>query len=205
MSQITHGMRAVFSHPRVYDGFQRVMGATRLRQELVRDFIRPQPGMRLLDIGCGTAEILRLLPRDVIYCGFDISPIYIEAARASFGPRGSFHCGSFDQHHAISLPKFDLVIALGVLHHLNDDEAREVFVLARTALNPSGRVLTIDPCFEPHQNPIARYLISRDRGQNVRMADGYQALPGLSFRTIDGQVRHRTWIPYTHWLMECKP
>lgn len=204
MSQITHGVRAIFSSPRIYDGFQNLMGATRIRQELVRDFIRPKPGMRLLDIGCGTAEILSFLPQEVEYWGFDISSRYIDAAHARFGARGHFHCGLFSSHHVNELPEFDIVIAFGVLHHLSDDEARSLFALAKEAIKPDGRVVTIDPCFAEGQNPIARFLISKDRGQNVRAAEGYQGLPDLNFSKIDGQVRHRNWIPYTHWVMECK-
>ena len=204
MSQITNGVRAIFSSPRIYDGFQKVMGATRIRRELVRDFIRPKLGMRLLDIGCGTAEIVSFLPNEVGYWGYDISPRYIDAARARFSNRGNFYCGLFDSQQVARLPKFDIVIAIGVLHHLNDDEARSLFVLASDALDPDGRVVTIDPCFAPDQNPIARFLISQDRGQNVRSAEEYRALPHSKFGRIDGQVRHRNWIPYTHWVMECK-
>ena len=203
MSQITHGIRAIFSMPSIYDSFQNLMGATRIRHEIVRDSIRPNPGMHLLDIGCGTAEIVGFLPEDIKYWGYDISARYIDAAKKKFGGRGHFHCRLLDQQQIERLPKFDIVMAFGVLHHLNDSEARNFFELANRALRPDGRVLTIDACFAQHQNPIARFLISQDRGQNVRTADGYRALPKTSFNVIDGQLRHRSWIPYTHWVMEC--
>jgi len=204
MSQITRGVRAIFSSPRVYDSFQNLMGASRMRQELVRDYIRPLPGMRILDVGCGTAEIIGFLPEDVGYWGYDISPRYVDAAKVRFGTRGHFHCGLLDVQQVDSLPKFDIVMALGVLHHLNDAEACGLFELAKRALRPDGRVVTIDPCFAERQNPIARFLISQDRGQNVRTAEAYRALPKPNFSGTQGQVRHRSWIPYTHWVMECK-
>jgi SAM-dependent methyltransferase len=204
MSQVTRGVRAVFSHPRVYDAFQDVMGATGIREELVREFFRPTPAMRVLDIGCGTGEIVRFLPRDVEYWGFDISAPYIEAAKARLGDRGHFECGLLGARRIDELPRFDLAIALGVLHHLEDGPAQELFTLARRALTPKGRVVTIDPCFVVGQNPIARFLISRDRGQNVRTADAYRMLATSAFGDIQGLIRHRTWIPYTHWVMECK-
>lgn len=204
MSQITSGIRSIFSSPRVYDGFQNLMGASRMRQELVNDFIRPTPGMRLLDIGCGTAEILGFLPEDVHYWGYDISPRYIDAAQLRFGTRGHFHCGPLDAQQLDQLPQFDLVIATGVLHHLDDGEASGLFELAKHALTRDGRVVTIDPCLAPGQNPIARFLIANDRGQNVRDAAAYRELPRSNFTNIDGQLRHRRWIPYTHLVMECK-
>lgn len=203
MSQITSGIRSVLSHPRVYDTLQHIMGAQAIRRDLVDHFIRPAPGSRVLDIGCGTAEILPFLPEGVEYWGYDISQAYISAARKRFGERGHFTCGLLDRAELARLPKFEAVIAVGVLHHMDDPVAAELFALARQALGEGGRVITIDPCLSPGQNPVARWLILHDRGQNVRTQAGYRDLPAKSFARIDGTLRHRIWIPYTHWIMEC--
>ena len=203
MSQITHGIRAIFSHPFVYDGFQNLMGASGIRRELVRDFIRPISGMRVLDIGCGTAEIVRYLPEDVEYWGYDISASYIDAAKRRLGTRGHFHCGLLGESEVDKLPSFDVVTGFGLLHHMDDIDAIELFKLAKRALKVEGRVVTMDPCFVPNPNPIAQFLISRDRGQNVRTAEGYGKLPGSHFSRIDGAIRHRGHVPYTDWVMEC--
>lgn len=204
MSQITSGVRAIFSSARIYDAFQNLLGASHIRRELVREFMRPVPGMRVLDIGCGTGEIIDFLPESVEYFGYDISPRYIDSAKRRFGKRAHFHCGIFDAQQANRLQPFDLVIALGVLHHISDIEACNLFKLAKGTLKPTGRVVTIDPCFVKDQNPFAHFLISHDRGQNVRTAEAYCALPGLNFGKIDGKLRHRSRIPYTEWVMECR-
>lgn len=203
MSQITSGIRAILSSPVVYDLFQAVMGAKKVRQELVRDFIRPEAGSKILDLGCGTAEILKYVPDTVEYWGFDISPEYIAAAKAEYGNRAHFFLGVPSEEDLVNLPKFDRVLALGVLHHLNDGEAKRLFALARQALNHAGRVVAIDPCLALDQNPMARFLILRDRGRNVRDAQGYALLAQDSFKEVKGTTRHRSWIPYTHWIMEC--
>jgi len=203
MSQITTGIRAILSHPRVYDTLQNIMGAQAVRRDLVDSFIRQQTSCRILDIGCGTSEILAFLPETVQYWGYDISQSYIEAARKRFGRHGHFEFRQLDRVELEILPRFDVVIALGVLHHLDDPLVIELFSLARAALVEGGRVITIDPCLAPGQNVVARHLILRDRGQNVRTKDGYRNLAAGSFSRIDGTLRHRKWIPYTHWIMEC--
>lgn len=65
MAQVTTGIRSILSIPQVYDLVQRIMGAHSGRKNLV-SCMRVHPGQRVLDIGCGTAEILSYLP-DVKY------------------------------------------------------------------------------------------------------------------------------------------
>ena len=204
MAQVTWGVRAVLSHPAVYEAFQRIMGAKRGREWIVRDLIRPFPGMRILDLGCGPAQILGSLPADVTYVGYDMSAEYIAMAKARFSARGTFHCRLLEQAEVTTLEPFDLVMGIGVLHHLDESTARQFMTLAKAALKPGGRVMTLDPCFAPGQNPIARFLISKDRGQHVRNEAGYRALAERTLTDIAGKVTHQVWIPYTHWTMECR-
>lgn len=203
MAQITSGIRSVLSYPWIYDALQNIMGAKQIRTELVSEFIRPADDCHLLDIGCGTGIMLPYLPSSVKYWGYDVSQGYIDSAREQFPNRGHFHCGILTPDMLATLPKFDVVLAIGVLHHLNDEEVRGLFALAHEALNEGGRVVTLDPCFADRQNLIARYLISKDRGQNVRKPDEYRALATSNFSNIHGVLRHRAWVPYTHWIMEC--
>jgi 2-polyprenyl-3-methyl-5-hydroxy-6-metoxy-1,4-benzoquinol methylase len=201
---VTTGIRSVLSHPLVYGTFQNIMGAKRGRARFVRENIRPFPGMRVLDLGCGPAEILSAMPNEVVYVGYDMSPHYIASAQRKFGARGEFHCRLLEQTEVATLELFDLVMGIGVLHHLDDTTARQFMAIAKAALKPGGRILTLDPCFAAGQNPIARFLIARDRGQHVRNADGYLALADETCLDATGTVVHQVWIPYTHWIMECR-
>lgn len=179
------------------------MGAKKIRNILVNEYIIPKKGFKILDLGCGTSEILRHLPNDIEYWGYDISQEYINAAENEFGNRGRFHCGLLTETDLVNLPKFDCILAIGVLHHLDDKDVDIFFSLANQALKSGGRVITIDPCLAEGQNPIARYLILKDRGQNVRSVQGYSDIAQRFFPTLKGTLRHRAWIPYTHWIMEC--
>lgn len=203
MSQVITGLRRVLSSPIVYTSFQILMGARRGWAVLVDDFIRPVSDMKLLDIGCGPADVLGFLSEPIDYWGFDISESYIDRAKKRFGGRGTFRCKLLTQCDLLALPKFDVVLASGVLHHMDDDVARVFIGLAYAALRQGGRLITVDPCWAVGQNAVARFLISKDRGQNVRDAEGYERLvkPIFSSRAIT--VRHRSWIPYTHCFMEC--
>lgn len=203
MGQITTGVRSVLSRPWIYDLFQSMMGAHSVRRSFTTNFVRAYPGSRLLDMGCGTAQILDYLPEGVDYWGYDINPHYIAAAQKKFGTKGRYACRLLEEPEIKEISPFDIVLAIGLLHHLDNDAARNVLRLARLALKPGGRFVSIDPVFAVIQNSLSRTLVSRDRGQNVRDEKGYLALARHEFHLTEGVVRHRTWIPYSHWIMEC--
>jgi SAM-dependent methyltransferase len=204
MTQVTTGIRAMLSHPLVYNAMQSLMGAENAHVRIVHNYVRPFPGMRILDLGCGTAEILRALPTNITYVGYDMSSEYIAAAKARFADRGTFHCRLLEQAEVSTLEPFDLVLGIGVLHHLDDVSARQFMVVAKAALKSGGRIYTVDPCYAPGQNPIARFLISRDRGRHVRDVESYRALPRGLVAEVTGMLIHQAWIPYTRWNMECR-
>jgi SAM-dependent methyltransferase len=190
----------LLSHGWAYDLLQYVLGGARTRRWIQQEFIRARAGERVLDVGCGTADVLSVLP-EVEYIGFDISEAYVARAKARWGSRGSFFAQRLDRETVRSLGRFDIVLATGVLHHLTDDEATTLFDLLLPALTPGGRIITVDGCFVHRQNPIARTLIKNDRGQYVRAPEAYVALAKSSDRDVRGWLIHRKWLPYTYWIM----
>lgn len=173
-------------------------------ERVAREFIRATPGERVLDIGCGPGDRLRYLP-EVEYVGFDLSERYVAAARRRFGTRGEFHCQDVCEVDPGTLGRFDLVLAMGIVHHLDDLQAYRLFELAETVLRPGGRLVTFDGCYTDDQPWICRRLLSWDRGRHVRTQDRYLALAREVFSDIEVEVRHDLLrIPYTHIILQCR-
>jgi SAM-dependent methyltransferase len=204
MAQITHGWRSILSSSLAYDAFQRLVGADSFRRKIVAEYLTPPRHGRILDIGCGTAEILEYLPETLDYVGFDASEAYIRSARARYARRASFFAQLVSEASLEGLPPFDLAMAIGVVHHLGDEEADHLFALAARALKADGRFCTIDPCLEQHQSRIARAIIRRDRGQSVRDLEDYSRLACRHFARVEASTRHDLLrIPYTHAILIC--
>jgi SAM-dependent methyltransferase len=156
-----------------------------------------------LDLGCGPGELLEYLPADVSYLGVDISPEYVERARQRHGSRARFELADATRFEA-ERGRFDLVLAFGVLHHLDDNQARAMLAGAARALAPSGRAIAVDPALADGQKRAARMIIRRDRGHHVRDADHYARLAMPSFSRVHAVIRHDLLrIPYTHCILEC--
>lgn len=202
MAEVTSGLRSVLNHPLVYRCMQWLVGAERLRRH-VAVLIEPTPGLCVLDIGCGPADLLAWLP-GVNYVGFDSSADYVAAAQARFGSRGSFFQEELRADTRLDLGQFDRIVAVGLLHHLDDEAALRLFELAAQRLRPDGRLITVDCCWREGQHPLARWLISRDRGQNVRHLEGYQELARSQFPRVQASYRSDLLhIPYSHTLLNC--
>jgi SAM-dependent methyltransferase len=195
------GVRSVLSNPAVYEFWSRLIGGDRSRSALVREHVRPAPGSRVLDVGCGPGDLVRFLG-DVRYVGVDRSEMYIRRARRVFGERAEFRLGDAI-HLDDDLRGFDLVLGFGLVHHLADDAARSFWEEAAQALAPGGRAVTVDPTLVQGQPTIARLFISSDRGGCVRTPAEYASLATSAFGAVRQIVRGDLLrIPYTHCVIE---
>lgn len=204
MSQINSGLRSILSLPPIYNLFTNLVGGPHASKEFLK-YVNAKKGDKLLDIGCATGKILDYLP-PVIYFGFDQNCQYIHAAKKRFGNRGTFICESINAVSLQKMPKFDIVLAKGIIHHLDNNEAVRLFRIANSALTQNGRLITFDAVFVDGQSTVARFIISKDRGQNVRTSEEYQRLALQVFQNAKVAIHHNLLrIPYTHIIMECTP
>jgi len=97
-----------------------------------------------------------------------------------------FFCEDVSHYCVLPDQQFDVVMAIGVLHHLNDDEALNLFRLAKNVLAPSGRLITVDPCFYKAQPLDQRIVVSLDRGKHVRQRGEYTQLAANVFSSAKG-------------------
>lgn len=99
--------------------------------------------------------------------------------------------------------KYDLVNCSDLLHHIEDYEAEKIFSDVNKALKEGARIVSAAPCFVESQGVLSKFLISRDRGQNIRFINDLKSLADNSFSKV--VVTHRNdflWVPYNHVVSE---
>ncbi|HYC62740.1 MAG TPA: class I SAM-dependent methyltransferase [Thermoanaerobaculia bacterium] len=185
-----------------------MLGARAVRKRFVEEFLQPSSAMRILDIGCGTGSLLEYLPTGVDYVGFDLNPHYIDAAREHHGNRGRFFCarvGDASAEAAIRTDRFDLIVAKGILHHLNDEDAHHLLHSARRLMQRDGVFVSSDNVFHEGQSWIAWILTSLDRGAAVRTPDQYKALAQAQFPFVETRLlTDMLPFPYSHFVMRAR-
>jgi SAM-dependent methyltransferase len=189
----------------VYRYFTELIGGMKVRKFWIEKYVRPWEGARLLDIGCGPADILEFLP-NVQYVGFDMNPRYISAAQKRWGFRGTFVHQSVESISSMdTFVNFDLVTAFGVLHHLDDQQALGLISLAYRVLKSGGKFITLDGCFRDSISTMARFLLKHDRGRFIRRESEYLELVYKKFDCLKvsydiGPLR----VPYSAVVLECE-
>lgn len=199
----THGLWSLLYLPQVYNALTSVVGSEAVMKLLAERFVRPRPEDRILDVGCGTARILRYLPV-ARYVGIDNNSRYISAARERYQNRGEFVVGDVGALSLNPSERFDIVLASGILHHIDDASAKGLLAVSARLLAKNGQMVIADPVVAPGQSPVAKFLISLDRGRNVRTPEHYLALARTSFEKVHSHVCDlHPWLPYTQFIMDC--
>jgi SAM-dependent methyltransferase len=191
-------LKSVLELPAGFDLYQRLVGAPGSKRRFVDEFVRPEPGQRVLDLGCGTGALFGFMPEGVRYVGVDLDAGYVAAARARYGEPAEFIHGDATTYAPDG--DFDVAICYGVVHHLADEQARGLIRVARAA----RRFVAAEPCSTPEAGAFESFLMRSDRGRHVRTEDGYARLAREAFRLVESRLVPGTYrIPYTLVVLNC--
>lgn len=184
--------------PLLYQTFQELGGFFGARVKAISEFVKIKPGDRIIDIGCGPGYIVKHLPREIDYIGFDIDQSYIAHANEKFKDRGRFFCRYFDADVAGEFAPADIVMMNGVLHHIPDDQLVSILRNIRSVLRPGGVLFSLDGCYRDGQSSFRKWMLDNDRGRFVRDENGYRKVLGDVYETVNLHIREDySRIPYT--------
>lgn len=168
----------IFNQPKLYSLLQGAL-KTRRYEDNLSNLIGESSNLRVLDFGCGPGD---LYPRfkNCFYLGIDPLQNCIDRALSRYGQNIDSRTFQVGDHLTLNhLPdgSFDLVIAIGVLHHISDEASANLIGEVKRLLNPrTGRFVTLDPVRHPGESKLSGLLVSQDRGRFVRTPKHYESL-----------------------------
>ena len=202
MAQIESGVRSILALPQVYRLFQNTINKN-INGTIANEYLKLKGNENVLDIGCGPADILASLPSGINYTGLDLSQDYIDFAKNRYPNVGRFICQNVSDIDVSEVGEPDVVLLLGVLHHLEVEKIEHIFSSLKKISTSSTRVFTIDPCYTQNQNFIAKKLIDMDRGLHVKNQSGYEALVKKHSKNLVSEIRTDLLrLPYTQLIMQ---
>ncbi len=181
----TRMIKALLEFPWIYESVQHVFGLPKFRRAYIDEYVKPSPGMHVLDIGCGPGVIVPYLSvyEDIQYLGIDVNPNYVRKAERQYGNEHcKFQCadisalGSRGDGQNEPCQRYDIVMMNGVMHHLSDAEVGSCLRSIVQLLKDEGRFCSFDPVYGDKPSRIERLILGNDRGKFVRVAAGYEQL-----------------------------
>lgn len=101
------------------------------------------PGVRCLELGCGTGEFTsRLLASGCTLTGVDISEASVARCRERVGGRAEVVVGNIETGDGLEGREFDAVVGVSVLHHVDVERCLETVV---PLVRPGGRFAFTEP------------------------------------------------------------
>jgi ubiquinone/menaquinone biosynthesis C-methylase UbiE len=115
-------------------------------EQALRQFIGEQPGLRILEAGCGTGHWLKTLQESKNYvAGLDFSSEMLDRAQ-TVAPESALIRGRAE-HLPWTAGSFDRVFCINAIHHFSDKPA--FLAQIRRVLRPGGKFLTVG--LDPHR------------------------------------------------------
>ena len=117
--------------------------------------IQAKPGLKVLDLGCGTGELTRMLADHLGDCevlGVDSSQEMLEKAVEFSNDKVRFECRSI-QEEILRGKKWDLIFSNAALQWVDDHE--KLFPLLIEMLQPSGQIAIQVPSNHDHYTQVA--------------------------------------------------
>lgn len=147
---------------------------------VIKKLIKPYANAKtVLDLGCGVGSMSSLFKKGG-YLGVDIDKKSIEYAQRSY-PGYNFRVS--DITTLKSSKRFDLVLVVGVLHHISDKEAQRTLMVVSSCLKKGGKLLVIEaipPLFK--WNLAGQLLRTYDNGKFIRETKSYKKLIEKKFK-----------------------
>ena len=176
----------------VYDPLIRwVMREGRFKNRLIHQ-ADVRPGMRVLDLGCGTGTLAIMVKRrqpTAEIVGLDPDPEMLDRARSKADRAGVEI--KFDQGFASDLPyldrSFDRVLSSMMTHHLTPDMKQQAFTEVLRVLRPGGQFHIVD--FGPARNPTMRVMATIMRRLEQTEDNFAGRLPGILIEAGFHEVR----------------
>ena len=195
-------MKKLLKYTSLYNLFNLIIGASKARRILLNDYIKSNDNARILDLGCGTCSILPNLDF-MEYTGIDISDEYIESNKRRFSKYSDvlFIASDINDFLENNDSQYDIVLLLGVMHHLNDEDLGLLLRNIRKAISPDGRLVTFDGCIEEQTPRFTRWILNNDRGNYVRTKAAWLDvfLSSDAFSDYTYSIRRDLLcIPYNH-------
>lgn len=189
-------------------GAQSLEEAQRTKLELVASKLELEPGMRVLDVGCGWGSfaIHAAVNHGVSVTGVTLSPSQAELAREKVAQAGVSDRVEIllSDYRRLPAGSFDAISSIGMAEHVGESQIDLYAQALSTLLKPGGFLLNhaiaaLDPAHDPHEDLFSTRYVFPD-GEPLPLSRVQLAIERAGFETIHVEgFRSDYAITLRHW------
>ena len=190
-----------------YNIYQSTIGYNGWLKRYYKTFIFPEiqkkSDISLLDLGCGTGNIITKLPTYIHYTGIDYQRNYIDYCIKKY-PQCTFICQN--AIYDINLNrKFDIIISEALISNFDDKNIEKVFKNIIKLSNENTVIIISDLNFNKNNSKIENFLLKHERGNILRGREEYVKILSKYFKikTIE-EMDNIYRIPYKKIVFKLK-
>ncbi len=200
-------LKDILSNATVFDTFTGLIIQPKRKFDFIRDCVGNVKGKKVLDLGCGYGRMLESMNGYEKYVGIDYSNLYIEKAKKLFSDRDNieFICTDLNEYVNKSDERFDIVMMVGVMHHLNNKEIDNAMKNIKKLLKEDGLFVSYDGAYTDNMNPVAKFMLKNDRGKYVRHERVWRKLMKKYWKDYSYRIRTDVLrVPYSVIIFRAK-
>jgi len=160
----------------------------------IRMAIAPMPGIKILDAPCGTGALYNIC-MPCSYYGLDIDEDRVADCVQHF-PEG-FFCVANASKTNFPDAFFDIILAAGLFHHVDDKLAHKILEEFSRVLKSSGKIIIVDAIWPRNIFNIVGWIGRKmDQGDFVRHPKEYFDIFNKHFEIISNTFNIRLGFDY---------
>ena len=164
----------------IYDFWQKHISKSYfLFKNILEERLNVKSNDLVLDFGCGTGKYCFLFNPEK-YVGIDVDKKSIDIAKKKFGKYNFIQIKNnqleFQENY------FDLILILGVCHHINDQDLAIYLKGLYKVLKKKGKIMIIEPILSKTSTRLNKWMQFVDRGEHFRYEDDLLILMSKNFK-----------------------
>lgn len=197
-------VKRLLKFPEVYNLYQSLIGADSYLKKFAHAFLKDDNKqlIKILDVGCGTSNIVKFLGKNVDYVGFDCSKKYIEYSKRKYPNHLFLNKSVLEKIDTIQ--NFDVIISLGVMAALNDETLKDMLAILRSYANKNTKILLADMNYSQSASKLEKFLCKNERNSYIRGEKDYLNILSQFFNIENIHHWDKVYrIPYHKIIFEC--
>ncbi len=203
-------MKSILKYHFFYNLYQNLIGSGSFLKRYVETFILPEirdkNSVKIIDIGCGTGNIVPYIPHNCEYTGVDVSENYIKYLKKKYSHKKNINFIKQNVKEPLSFnEKYDIIISEALIASLNDTNFELLLTEMKNFLKKGGKIVISDMNYKESHCAFEKFLLKNERGCYIRGQDDYKRIIEKYF-TIEKttEINKVYWFPYHKIAFECR-